>query len=304
MSDAVEGSVVPTEQRHPGTADLDRLDTLEVLRRINDEDAGVAGVVRATLPTLAEVVEAAAARLRAGGRVHYFGAGTSGRLAAADAAELRPTFSLAEGRVIAHLAGGNEALTRSVEGAEDDRDAGGADAASVADTDVAIGLAASGRTPYVHGALQAAAEAGAATALISANPNAPIAEVVDWHVCAPTGPEVVAGSTRMKAGTAQKLLLGAFSTAVMVRLGKTYSNLMVDVVASNEKLRRRTVAILVEASGSDEATCREALAAAGGDLKAALVALLADVSASRARAALDDHGDDVRRALAALDPRP
>ena len=291
---------LPTEARNPRTLELDEVATLELLAIINREDVTVADAVAACLPVLAEVVDAAAARLRAGGRVHYFGAGTSGRLAVLDAAELEPTFSLEPGRVVAHQAGGAEALTTAIEGAEDRIEEGATTAAAVAAQDLAIGLAASGRTPYVRGALETAAAAGAATALVSSNPNAPIASIVDWHVCADTGPEVVAGSTRMKAGTAQKMVLNAFSTAVMVRLGKTYSNLMVDVHATNDKLRSRTLTILREATGADERACRQALEDAGDDLKTALVMLRSGLAPTRARDALDRNGGNARQALREL----
>ena len=302
MSDAAHQQLdLPTEARNPRTLEIDELDTLDVLTALNAEDAFVAEAVGRCLPVLALVVDAAAARLRAGGRVHYFGAGTSGRLAVLDAAELQPTFSLEPGRVLAHQAGGDEALTSAIEGAEDRAEEGAEAAAVVQADDLAIGLAASGRTPYVRGALEAAAAAGAATALVSANPEAPIAAGVDWHVCADTGPEAVAGSTRLKAGTAQKMVLNAFSTAVMVRLGKTYSNLMVDVHASNEKLRARTLTILREASGADDGACHEALREADGHVKTAVVMLRSGLSSTQARAALDANDGNVRAALRHLE---
>ena len=290
----------PTERRHPDTHDLDTYDARTLLTAINAADRDVPLAVASALPDLARLVDAGAASLRAGGRIHYFGAGTPGRLAVLDAAELLPTFSLEPGRVVAHIAGGDRAILRSQEGAEDDVAAGEDAAAGLTGNDVAIGITASGRTPYVRGALAAAGLRRATTALISANPDAAIADVVDHHVMAPTGPEVLAGSTRMKAGTAQKLILNAFSTAVMVQLGKTYSNLMVDVRASNAKLRGRMVTILVEATGLDDTTCRAALLDAGHDLKTALVMLLAEVDPTTAGAALDDSDGRVRGALAVL----
>ncbi|CAN5765863.1 N-acetylmuramic acid 6-phosphate etherase [soil metagenome] len=293
----------PTEARNPRTLDLDRLDTLALLQAINAEDRTVPDAVAQVLPALAEVVDAAAERLAAGGRVHYFGAGTPGRLAVLDATELPPTFSLEPDRVIAHQAGGRAALVTSVEGAEDDAAAGEADAAVVTAADLVIGLTASGRTPYVGGALAVARAAGARTVLVSANPAAPLASLADHHIAVATGAEVVAGSTRMKAGTAQKLVLNAFSTAVMARLGKTYSNLMVDVVASNAKLQGRTLTILLEASDQDEPTCRAALSAAGGEVKTALVMLLAGLPAAAAADALRRADGRVRAALADLDGR-
>ena len=303
MSDLAHPGLPPTERRNPDTRDLDRLSSLELLRTINREDQRVAPAVETALPALAPVVDEAARRLRGGGRVHYVGAGTSGRLAVLDAVELQPTYSLEPGRFVAHQAGGPAALTTAIEGAEDSLEAGVAAVADIGPHDVCIGLAASGATPFVHGALTAARDRGALTVLVSADPDAPIAPDVAVHVCVPTGPEVVAGSTRMKAGTAQKLVLNAFSTAVMVRLGKTYSNLMVDVAATNDKLRRRVVTILGEATGLPEDTCRAALTTAGGELKVALVMLLADVACDRATAALDAEGGVVRAALRRIDDR-
>lgn len=291
----------PTEGRNPRTLDIDRLPTLEVLRLINAEDARVAPAVAEVLPELARAVDLAVEALRQGGRIHYFGAGTSGRIAVLDAAELWPTFQLEPGRVVAHHAGGVGALYQAVEGAEDDPELGARDAGEVEAGDVAIGLTASGRTPYVAGALRTARERGATTVLVSANPRAPIAQDADVHVAANTGPEVIAGSTRMKAGTAQKLILNAFSTAVMIRLGRTYSNLMVDLKATNAKLRGRLVTILVEATGIEETACRRALAQAGGDLKVALVSLLADVPPDRAKVALAAANGVVRQALHLLE---
>lgn len=290
----------PTEERNPRTEGIDLLPTLEILRLLNAEDALVAGVVAEVLPELAKVIDIAAERLRAGGRLHYFGAGTSGRLAALDAAELPPTFAAPEGLVIAHHAGGVEALTRSVEDVEDDEDAGARAASGLTGADVAVGIAASGRTPYVGGALRQAHAAGAATAVITANPGAPLAPLADVHVCVNTGAEAIAGSTRLKAGTATKLVLNSLSTALMVRLGRTYSNLMVHVTATNEKLRGRSVRILVEATGLSAGTCADALTDAAGDLRVALVTLLSGVGSEQAERALAAADGSVRAALGRL----
>jgi N-acetylmuramic acid 6-phosphate etherase len=287
----------PTEQRHPDTADIDTEDTLGILRRINADDALVAPAVAETLPELALLVDRAVASVRAGGVIHYFGAGTSGRLAVLDAAELLPTFNTPEGLVVAHHAGGPEALLRAVENVEDDDAQGRLDASGVRRGDVVIGLTASGRTPYVGGALQAAREAGAVTALVTSNPDAELAPFADHLIAPRTGPEVLTGSTRLKAGTAQKLVLNAFSTTLMIRLGRTWSNLMVDVVATNAKLRGRVVRILQEASGADETTARTALDAADGELKPALLSLLADIDTATARAALAAADGSVAVAL-------
>jgi N-acetylmuramic acid 6-phosphate etherase len=289
----------PTERRNPRTLDIDQVGTRRVLELLNAEDALVAGAVARVLDPLAEAVDVALERLRGGGRVHYFGAGTSGRLAVVDAAELLPTFGVAPGTVIAHHAGGQEALERAVEDVEDDETLGARDAAAATAADFAMGLAASGRTPYVAGALRAAREVGAATVLVTANPEAPLARFADVVVAVETGSEAITGSTRLKAGTAQKLVLNSFSTALMVRLGYTYSNLMVGMVTSNAKLRGRMVALLEEATGLPAEACRHALAT-GGDAKVALVMLLTGRSATEAHGALADAGGHVRGAVATL----
>lgn len=294
----------PTERRNPANADLDLLPTLELLRRINAEDALVPAAVERALPSIARAVDLAVVALGSGASVHYFGAGTSGRMAAVDAAELVPTFDLEPGRVVAHPAGGAQALHAALEGVEDDVASGCAEAAGLRRGDLAIGLTAGGRTPYVAGALAAARSFGAGTVLVSANPDAELAGLADIHVCVETGPEVLTGSTRMKAGTAQKLVLNAFSTATMVRLGRTYSNLMTGVVANNAKLRGRMVAILVEATGADMDDCVRVLTACDGNLKLALVRLLGQVDQSRAMTALEAGGGVVRAALLTLDGSP
>ena len=292
----------PTELRNPDTTDIDQLSTVEILREINTEDATVPDAVAAVLPDLAKLVDFAVDALRAGHRVHYVGAGTSGRLAVLDAAELVPTFNIPADWFVAHHAGGVGALITAVENAEDDELAGSLEMQRHAtEGDVVIGLTASGRTPYVVGAVLAARRAGARTGLVSANPGAPANAEVDVAIAVNTGPEVIAGSTRMKAGTAQKLVLTAFSTAVMVRFGRTYSNLMVSMRASNAKLRGRTLRILREATGAGPQDCAEALAAADGDLKVALVQLLSGVDTPRAAVALAGAQGQVREALASLD---
>jgi N-acetylmuramic acid 6-phosphate etherase len=293
----------PTEDRHPGTTGIDTLSTLEVLQVINGEDAKVAPAVAEVLPTLAALVDVAVESLRAGGAVHYFGAGTSGRLAVLDAAELLPTFNAPPGLFTAHHAGGTEALLRAVENVEDDVDLGRAEAGALRPGDIAIGLTASGRTPFVGGALTCARERGAVTALVTANPDAALAPLADHLLAVNTGPEAITGSTRLKAGTAQKLVLNTFSTAVMIRLGRTWSNLMVDVVATNAKLRGRVLRILQEASGAGEDEARVALEQAGGELKPALLSMLADIDAAAARTAIAGHGGSVAAALQSLQSR-
>lgn len=293
-------AALSTEVRNPRTHDLDARDALGILTALNDEDALAAGAVRAALPDVARLVDAAVAAVAGGARVHYFGAGTSGRLAVLDAAELLPTFSLEEGVVVAHLAGGDAALTHAVEDIEDSEESGAADAAGVGRGDVVLGIAASGRTPYVAGALRAARAAGATTALLACAASPALAPLADIVIVADTGPEALTGSTRLKAGTAQKMVLNGFSTALMVRLGRVHGNLMVAVAATNEKLRRRSERILAEITGLDAAACAAALSAAGGDLRVATVAALGGVSPADAGGALAAARGSVRAALASL----
>ncbi len=298
---AVVRVAAPTERRNPRSMDLDLMSTRDVLRVINEDDRRVPAAVANVLDEIAVAVELAVTALRAGHRVHYFGAGTSGRLGVLDAAELAPTFNAPDRWFCAHLAGGPEAMLRAMEDVEDDEEGGAAEARDcVRAGDVVVGIAASGRTPYVLGALAAATEIGAHTVLLCADPQAAAARSVTVFIGVDTGPEVVTGSTRMKAATAQKLVLNAFSTAAMVRLGRVYSNLMIDMVATNAKLRGRMISILVEATGCDEEVARRALAEADGDLKAALVSLLSGVAIADARAALDRSENQVRGAIALL----
>jgi N-acetylmuramic acid 6-phosphate etherase len=291
----------PTERRNPRTTDLDQLSTLDVLRAINAEDRLVPDAVAATLPALATAVDWAAEALRTGHRVHYVGAGTSGRMATLDAAELAPTYNAPPEWFVVHHAGGMRAFESAVEDAEDDEEAGAtALRASASPGDFVLGLTASGRTPYVLGALRAASALGARTGLVFSNPHATRLMDIDVLIEVDTGPEVVAGSTRMKAGTAQKIVLTSFSTAVMVKLGRTYSNLMVSMRATNAKLRGRTLRILREATGLDLNDCSVALDEAQGDLKVALVHLLSGVDAKQAAAALAGTNGHVREALNTL----
>jgi N-acetylmuramic acid 6-phosphate etherase len=293
----------PTEEVNPRTIEIDLVPTLDLVRLLNDEDRRVPDAVAAVLPTLARLVDTAAFRISSGGRVHYFGAGTSGRLGVLDAAELLPTFGVGDGVVVAHQAGGAAAFLQAVEDAEDDD--GGADAAPVTGADVVIGLAASGRTPYVGAALSAARAVGAVTALITSNPNPLLAGLADYLLAADTGPEAITGSTRLKAGTAQKLILNTFSTALMVRLGHTYGNIMVDMQPTNAKLRGRAVEMLTQATGAADADCAAALDLCG-DVKTALVYLLVrhlpggPQTPKRCREALASAAGNVRAALTAL----
>jgi N-acetylmuramic acid 6-phosphate etherase len=289
-----------TEERNRRTRDIDTVPTLELLTLLNEEDAAVAGAVRAALPALAVVVDLVVERLRAGGRVHYFGAGSSGRIGVLDAAEVVPTFGTEPLVFIAHHAGGDDAVVTAAEGEEDDEDLGRQAASVLIAADVAVGLSASGRTPWVAGALQAARAAGALTVLVSSNLTAPLAALADHCVLVDTGPEAITGSTRLKAGTAQKMVLNALSTAAMVRAGRTYSNLMIGMNGRNAKLRQRQITILMEASGADGATCRNELARCDGDLRLTLVCLLSGLAQEQAGRALAAAHGNVRAALAAL----
>lgn len=278
----------PTEERNTRSLDLDTLESAELVSRILAEDATVVQAVQALTPEIARLADLCVEALSNGGRVHYVGAGTSGRLGVLDAVELLPTYNAGSDMFVAHLAGGDGAMMKAVEGAEDSEELG---AQVVEDNagehDVIVGLAASGRTPYVKGALEAGRARSLATALVSANPHAPLASLADVPLLVNTGPEVVTGSTRMKAATAQKVLLNALSTSVMVRLGKTFENLMIDVRATNEKLVARTVRIVREATGVSEEEARAALDATGHNLRAALVLVLAGAPLESATEALD-----------------
>ena len=286
-----------TEMRNDRTTEIDTVGTLELLRLLNAEDALVAGTVAAILPTLAEVVDLAVVRVRAGGHVHYFGAGSSGRIGVLDGAEVVPTFGVDADLFVAHQAGGQGAVAHAAEGAEDRESLGRQAAAQVTAADVAVGLSASGRTPFVAGALHAARAAGALTVLVGSNPSAPLAELADHCLLVDTGPEAIAGSTRLKAATAQKMILNSLSTAVMVRLGRTYSNLMVSLSGTNAKLRQRQICILMEASGATEAVCRAELARCNGDLRLAIVCLLSGLDPDPGARALATAGS-IRAALA------
>jgi N-acetylmuramic acid 6-phosphate etherase len=290
-----------TEGRVLAHADLDLRSTLALVELINEEDAGVPAAVRRVAVPLAAAIDGIVERLRRGGRLVYVGAGSSGRLAAVDAAECGPTFNVTDGTVTAIVAGGIGALAVAQEAAEDDADAGEADvaAAGVGPDDAVVALSASGRTPYVVAAANAARAAGALTVGVVCAAGSELGAVVQYEIVAVVGPEVIAGSTRMKAGTAQKLVLNTISSTAMIRLGKTFGNLMVDVVPSNEKLRaraRRTVALATNASQQRV----DAALAAAGDVKVAIVSLVAGVDASSARARLDAAGGVVR---ASLEPR-
>ncbi len=290
---------VSTEGVNPRTADIDELSPTEILRRINAEDATVARAVAREIDAIAAVTERVIAAFEAGGRLIYVGAGTSGRLGALDAAECPPTYSSDPCQVQALLAGGPAAMTSSVEAAEDNTEAGARDVdrLDVDGRDVVLGIAASGRTPYVVGALCRAGERGARTAALVGNRQGTVADAAELVIAPDTGAEVVAGSTRMKAGTAQKLVLNMISTTAMIRTGHTYRNLMVDLRASNSKLRTRARRIVGEATGVDPDTAARALAEADGEVKTAIVMLTADVTAGAARQRLAREHGVVRGAL-------
>ncbi|RKN85812.1 N-acetylmuramic acid 6-phosphate etherase [Paenibacillus ginsengarvi] len=287
-----------TEQVNPRTRHLDSCSTLELLQLMNAEDFRVPAAVAEALPAVAEAVELIAASLRAGGRLFYVGAGTSGRLGMLDAYECPPTFGTAPELVQALVAGG-VARDRADESAEDDPELGAADLAGrgLAPGDVVVGIAASGRTPYVVGALRCARSAGAHTVALACCRGSAIGALADRAIEVAVGPEALTGSTRLKAGTAQKLVLNMISTATMVRLGKAYGNFMVDMQPSNGKLRQRARGIVAMATGADEAAVEAAMSATGEQMKASIVMLLAGVSAEEAFRRLDQAGGIVREAL-------
>lgn len=272
---------------------------LEVVSAMNREDAKVPAAIEPQLPNIAKVVEWAIASLEAGGRVFYMGAGTSGRLGVLDAAECPPTFGVTPDRMVGLIAGGEQAFLKAVEGAEDSRELGRDDLAArkLESRDLVIGIAASGRTPYVLGALAYAREVGCRTAAISCNAGSEIGKAADLAVEVVVGPEVLTGSTRLKAGTAQKLILNMISTASMVGVGKAYQNLMVDVMQTNEKLHRRAEKIVMEATGVDRDAAREKITAAGGSVKTAITMILAGCDAQEAASRLEKAKGHVREAI-------
>ena len=288
-----------TEARAAEGADYDLRSTEELVALMNRADATVAGAVGAAAPAIAAAIEAIVARLARGGRLIYVGAGSSGRIAALDAAECQSTFSTPPGQVVALLAGGLVAPPAEQEAAEDDAEAGAPEleALDPTEADAVVGISASGRTPYVLGALRAATDAAALTVCVVSTPDSELAGIAENEIAVVVGPEFLAGSTRLKAGTAQKLVLNTISTVSMIRLGKTYGDLMVDVHATNEKLRERVRRIVRQATGADEDEADRALAAAEGDGKVAIVSLLAGVDAGAARARLAQAGGNVRRAV-------
>ena len=290
---------LPTETPHPEHAGLAGYDTAALVRAFADDQLRAVQAVQAAAVALARAVDAAVPRLRAGGRLLYAGAGTSGRLGVLDSVELHPTFSWPRERARALLAGGEGAMFQAVEGAEDAAELGHADllALQPGPHDVLLAVAASGSTPYVLAACAAARAAGALTLGIANNPGAPLLAAAEIGVLLDTGPEVISGSTRLKAGTAQKIALNSFSSAVMVRLHKTYGPLMVDLRATNAKLRRRALALTVRATGAAEQDAAAALAACDQQVKTAIVMLRAGLDATAAQARLDAAEGSVEAAL-------
>ncbi|GGD31512.1 MULTISPECIES: N-acetylmuramic acid 6-phosphate etherase [Franconibacter] len=292
------GSLV-SESRNPQTMDLDALSTLEMVTRFNEQDARVAQAVKATLPEVAQAVDAAADALKAGGRIIYMGAGTSGRLGVLDASECPPTFGVPHGLVVGLIAGGPGALLKAVEGAEDNPQLGEEDlkALNLTARDLVVGLAASGRTPYVIGGLQYARAAGCKTVAISCNPASPIAREADIAISPVVGPEALTGSTRLKSGTAQKLVLNMISTGAMVKFGKVYQNLMVDMKATNVKLVDRACRMVMEATGVAREEAQAVLEQTGYEVKPAILMVLTGLDASAAEARLAAHNGFLRAAL-------
>ncbi len=294
-----------TESRNPRSESIDTLSPLEIVRLMNSEDAIVVEAVGAEAEPIARAIEWAADRLRREGRLVYVGAGTSGRLGVLDASECPPTFSTPPEMVVGLIAGGPSALTRAVEGAEDDPDRGAADIAvmGVGNRDLVVGIATSGRTPYVLGAVREARRRGATTIGLSCNRPSLLGGEVDLEIAPLVGAEVISGSTRLKAGTATKMILNMISTGAMVRIGKTLGNRMVDLQPTNEKLRIRSRRILRELAGVDDSLASQILEACEGRLKRALVVALTGVDPAAAQALLNTHGGQVRAAIKAAGGR-
>lgn len=288
-----------TEQSDPRYSQIDRLPTEQIARLMNQADAAVPAAVAVAIPAVSGAIDAISARMREGGRLFYVGAGTSGRLAVLDASECPPTFGTDPSLVQGVIAGGPDALTRSVEGAEDDAEAGAAamNDLEVGSLDSVVGVSASGRAPFVLGALAEAAERGALTVGLSCNDGAPLSAAAEHAIEVVVGPEVVTGSTRLKAGTAQKLVLNMISTITMVRLGRTYGNKMIEMSAMNSKLAGRALRMVVDITGADRDTAARALDAADGQAKIAVLMIRHGLDADGARALLESHGERLSDAL-------
>ncbi len=292
----------PTEQENPRTGEIDKLLTLDALRLINDEDKQVALAVERFLPEIAVAVEKIVERLKTGGRLFYIGSGTSGRLGVLDASECPPTFGVSPDLVQGVMAGGYDALYKAVEASEDDREAGAKDLQNrgLTDTDAVVGIAASGGTPYTVGAVEFARGLGCLTVGLTCNPDSEITRTAEISIVPIVGAEVIAGSSRMKAGTAQKMVLNMLSTMTMIRLGYVTGNRMTNVKSSNQKLRARSLRILQSETGLDEVTALDLMTQAGGDLRVAIVMYKGSVSREPAEKALKESGNIIEKSLARL----
>ncbi|MGV4929695.1 N-acetylmuramic acid 6-phosphate etherase [Streptomyces sp. BHT-5-2] len=292
-------ATLTTEEFRPDLADIDRRSTLDIARLMNDEDTTVPAAVAERLPEIAAAIDAIAARMARGGRLIYAGAGTAGRLGVLDASECPPTFNTAPAEIVGLIAGGPSAMVTAVEGAEDSKELAAADltALAIADRDTVVGISASGRTPYAVGAVEHARAIGALTIGLSCNTDSALAAAAEHGIEIVVGPELITGSTRLKAGTAQKLVLNMLSTITMIRLGKTYGNLMVDVRASNDKLRARSRRIVALATGATDLEIEAALTETDGEVKNAILVLLGGVDAHEAARLLNTTKGHLRTAL-------
>ena len=292
-------STLITEQRNPNSMNVDCLSALEIVQLMNEEDKQVPLAIEKCLPQIAQAVECIVAAFQQGGRLVYIGAGTSGRLGVLDASECPPTFGVSPEMVKGIIAGGERALRHPIEGAEDSKAQAVVDLQTIqfSSKDVLVGIAASGRTPYVIGALEYAKSLGSVTVSIASNPNSAMANIVDIAIDTVVGPEVLTGSSRLKSGTAQKLVLNMLTTASMILMGKCYQNLMVDVQASNEKLKARAIHIVMQATDCDKALAEETLKQADQNAKLAIMMILSGLDRAQAEALLEKHQGKLQLAL-------
>ena len=292
-------STLITEQRNPNSINVDSLSALEIVRLMNEEDKQVPLAIEKCLPQIAQAVECIVAAFQQGGRLVYIGAGTSGRLGVLDASECPPTFGVSPEMVKGIIAGGERALRHPIEGAEDSKTQAVVDLQTIqfSSKDVLVGIAASGRTPYVIGALEYAKSLGSVTVSIASNPNSAMANIVNIAIDTVVGPEVLTGSSRLKSGTAQKLVLNMLTTASMILMGKCYQNLMVDVQASNEKLKARAIRIVMQATDCDKALAEEILKQADQNAKLAIMMILSGLDRAQAEALLEKHHGKLQLAL-------
>ena len=292
-------STLITEQRNPNSMNVDSLSALEIVQLMNEEDKQVPLAIEKCLPQIAQAVECIVAAFQQGGRLVYIGAGTSGRLGVLDASECPPTFGVSPEMVKGIIAGGERALRHPIEGAEDSKAQAVVDLQTIqfSSKDVLVGIAASGRTPYVVGALEYAKSLGSVTVSIASNPNSAMANIVDIAIDTVVGPEVLTGSSRLKSGTAQKLVLNMLTTASMILMGKCYQNLMVDVQASNEKLKARAIHIVMQATDCDKALAEETLKQADQNAKLAIMMILSGLGRAQAEALLEKHQGKLQLAL-------